>query len=330
MFNTFATFALVGAVSAIDQTQFEFMSYVAQYGKTYASLDEFNMRYEIFAKNDEIIKTHNADPTETHVLGHNFLSDYTEAEKAKLRGLKGEPKTNGQKLVSNGAPIPNAVDWVTAGKVGPIKDQGQCGSCWAFSAIAAVESSIAIREGGSVPVLSEQQLVSCSSAYQNAGCNGGWYYWAWDYMMVNNTEKGSSYPYTSGVTGVDGTCTANTSIGTAHVSSYAAIGTTNADIMAAINVGPVSVAVCAQLPAYQLYKSGVISKNCGTILDHANVAVGYGHDAVSGLDYFLVRNSWGTSWGDNGYLKIEQSPTGDAPGICGINKAVYSVVANSV
>ena len=149
-------------------------------------------------------------------------------------------------------------------------------------------------------------------------------------MKVNKTEKGSSYPYTSGVTGIDGTCTANTSIGTASVSSYAAVGTTNADIMAAINVAPVSVAVCAALPAYQLYKSGVVSQNCGTLLDHANVAVGYGYDVASGLNYFLVRNSWGSSWGDKGYIKIAQSPTGDVPGICGINKAVYSVVANSV
>lgn len=155
MFNTFATIALAGAASAISQTQFEFMNYVAKYGKVYPTLDEFNMRFQIFSENDAIIKAHNADPTETSVLGHNFLSDYTESEKAKLRGLKEAPQTNGQKLVHDNSVLPNAVDWVTAGKVGAIKDQGQCGSCWAFSAIAAVESSIAIREGGSVPVLSE-------------------------------------------------------------------------------------------------------------------------------------------------------------------------------
>ena len=181
-----------------------------------------------------------------------------------------------------------------------------------------------------MPVLSEQQLVSCSSSYGNAGCNGGLYSSAWDYLTVNPQQNGSSYPYTSGTTGVDGTCNANPSLGHAKVSSYSVVGQTNDDIMAAINVKPVSVAVCAQLPAFQLYKSGVISKNCGTLLDHAVVAVGYGFDVASGLNYFLVRNSWGSSWGDNGYLKIAQSPTGTAPGICGINKDVQTVNAYSL
>jgi C1A family cysteine protease len=113
------------------------------------------MRFELWQESNDIIQTHNADPTNTHLLGHNFLSDYTQAEKAALRGYKQAPKPNGPVLVHDGSVLPNAVDWVTAGKVGPVKDQGQCGSCWSFSATCAVESAIAIAEGGAVPVLSE-------------------------------------------------------------------------------------------------------------------------------------------------------------------------------
>ena len=330
MFNTFAAVALTGAVSAFSQSQFEFMQYIAKQGKTYATVEEFNMRMELFAQRNAIIEEWNADDTVTSKMGHNFLSDWTVEEKAKLTGLIGEPEASGPKLIAGNSPIANAVDWVTAGKVGPVKDQGQCGSCWAFSATGSVESSIAIAEGSSPLSYSEQQLTSCSSAYGNNGCGGGWYYWAWDYLKVNAQESSANYPYTSGVTTQTGTCTANTSLGVAKVTSYSQVGQTNADIMAAINTRPVSVAIDAQRATFQSYTSGVITTGCGTLLDHAVMAVGYGNDPVTGLDYFLVRNSWGASWGDNGYVKIGQSSTGTAPGYCGINKAVYTVNAVSV
>jgi len=204
------------------------------------------MRFELFAEHDAIIQFWNSSEGMTSTMGHNFLSDYTQAEKQNLLGLKGEPIKPVSVLAHDpNVAVPNAVNWVTAGKVGPVKDQGQCGSCWAFSAIAAIESNIAITNGGAVPNYAEQQLVSCSSAYSNAGCNGGWYYWAWDYLKVYANENTSSYPYTSGTTGVDGTCKFNASLGKVNVTSYSAIGTTNAAITSAINTQPVSVALCA-------------------------------------------------------------------------------------
>lgn len=113
-----------------------------------------------------------------------------------------------------------------------------------------MESNISITDGVSPPSYSEQQLVSCSSAYSNAGCNGGWYYWAWDYLKVNAQETTSAYPYTSGTTGVDGTCKYNAANGKVKVTTYSAIGTTNTAITAAIAVQPVSVALCAMSPVF--------------------------------------------------------------------------------
>jgi KDEL-tailed cysteine endopeptidase len=153
--NTFATIALTGVASALTQSQFDYMQYVARFGKSYPTLEEFNMRAELFMVTDAIIKEWNLDDTATSKMGHNFLSDYTEAEKANLRGLRGAPMDHGVKFTHDGSAIPNAVNWVTAGKVGAVKDQGQCGSCWAFSATCSVESAIAIAENVAVPVLSE-------------------------------------------------------------------------------------------------------------------------------------------------------------------------------
>ena len=221
---------------SITAKQFEFMKYVANFNKQYNSLDEFQMRFDLYAETNAIIKNWNADDTRTSSMGLNFLSDWTLEEKAKLRGLVRDdrpPTTNAIEHDINIA-VPNAVNWVTAGKVGPVKDQGQCVSCWAFSATAAVESNIAITTGLAVPNFAEQQLVACSGAYGNGGCNGGWYYWAWDYMKVNAQENTSSYPYTSGTTGVDGACMYNSSLGKVKVTSYSAVGTTNTAIMAAI------------------------------------------------------------------------------------------------
>jgi len=171
-----------------------------------------------------------------------------------------------------------------------------------------------------------QQPVSCSSAYGNNGCNGGWYYWVWEWMQVTPVVQAIYYPYSSGA-GVTGTCATITNATAPFASTvatgtpYVQVGTTNAAIQSAIMVKPVSVAVEANLPAFQLYSSGVITKNCGTFVDHAILAVGWGNDPTYG-NYWIVENSWGSSWGANGYVLIGMSDTSTA-GICGINQYVY-------
>jgi C1A family cysteine protease len=210
----------------------------------------------------------------------------------------------------------------------PIKDQGTCGGCYAFSATETVESAIAIYYNQTPVEYSPQQLIDCSRAYGNAGCDGGWYYWAWNYMMTNPQETEASYPYTfvSWDIGLATTCTANPSLGvvlTASPTNYVAVGQTNADIISAINLQPVSVAIDSESTAFMNYTGGVITSGCGTTITHAVVAVGYGTDTTTGQAYFLIRNSWGATWGLNGFVYIGQSPTGTAPGYCAVNTTPY-------
>ena len=196
---------------------------------------------------------------------------------------------------------PTSVDWVTAGKVGAVQDQGQCGSCWAFSATGANVASQSIANNAPPQYYSQQQLVSCSGSFGNQGCNGGWYFYAWDYMQTNPQVSAATYPYTSGTTMVTGTC--NTSklspgvVKTQSPTAYIYAGRSNALMQSAIAVKPNSVAIEADQPVFQQYTGGVItSSTCGTVIDHAVLAVGYGTDPTYG-NYWLVQNSWGTSWG---------------------------------
>merc|ERR1712147_229136 len=172
-------------------------------------------------------------------------------------------------------------------------DQGQCGSCWAFSTTGGMEGAWEIATG-SLKSLSEQQLVDCST--QNAGCNGGSMELAFNFEKTTTVASESSYPYTAR----DGTCT-------------------NA-LKSAIQSGPVSVAIEADQMSFQLYSGGVLPSGCGTNLDHGVLAVGYDSDS------FKVKNSWGTSWGNNGYVQISQSGN-----TCGIHSdASYPTVSGSV
>jgi hypothetical protein len=167
--------------------------------------------------------------------------------------------------------------------------------------------------------LSEQQLVSCSGAYGNSGCQGGWYYWAWDYATVTPITTEAVYPYTSGQHGVTGRCTYVDGTGVMFDQSQTDVLGDTASITTAINQQPVAVAIEADTSTFQYYTSGVITSSaCGTNIDHAVTAVGYGTDPSAG-GYYVVRNSWGSSWGNSGYVWIGQS-TG--AGICGINQYV--------
>jgi len=332
--RSFAALALAGAASAVSLETYEFMQYVSKFGKNYDTLEEFNMRMELFTTIDKEIKEWNATEGITSTMGHNYLSDYTQEEKKALRGLA---QSSEQHEATHFAPegyvqALSTFNWCnTSNSTGqdqcsPIKNQEQCGSCWAFSATETVESAISIFHNvHPTPILSPQQLVSCSQAYGNNGCNGGWYYYAWNYLQANAQETNADYPYTSG-NGVTGTCKANTSLGIVKTvagagKDYVVVGQTNTDIMSAIDRQPTSVAIDASQNVFQYYTSGVITTGCGTTLDHAVVAVGYGTSGST--NYFMVRNSWGTSWGMAGFVMIGQSSTGTAPGYCGINSKPY-------
>jgi C1A family cysteine protease len=330
--RTFAVTLLAAIASAktLDQNDFDFVNYIAKHGKSYTDLNEYNLRFERFRAMDQAIK-HFTETETSSQHGHNFLSDYTHEEYSKMLGLKNIARDNttdkGHNFFTSQATAPESVDWrsVTPAVVNPVKDQGQCGSCWAFSAVASMESAHAIFNG-TLLSLSEQNLVSCSFLQGNLGCNGGMYARAWNYSNGHPLELESAYPYTSGTTMKSGSCTYNSSLGQIKATSHTSVGTDNTSIMNAIAQQPVSIAVDAETAYFQSYTSGVLTNAaaCGTTMDHAIQAVGYGQDPTYG-GYYIVRNSWSASWGDQGYVNIGMAP---APGICGMNQDIMFPTTN--
>jgi len=194
---------------------------------------------------------------------------------------------------------PASIDWSTKGAVTPIKNQGQCGSCWAFSSTGGTEGQWEIATG-SLKSLSEQQLVDCSK--QNSGCNGGLMDYAFSFYESTSIASEDSYPYTAR----DGSCKSSytTAIPRGGVSGYKNVNGESSLLNAVGTVGPISVAIEADQQSFQLYNSGVLTGSCGTNLDHGVLAVGYG--SSGGTDYWKVKNSWGASWGMNGYVLIQR------------------------
>ncbi len=218
--------------------------------------------------------------------------------------------------------IPTSVDWVKAGAVTPVKDQGQCGSCWSFSTTGALEGAYFLKTGSLVSY-SEQQLVDCdnlSNGGRDHGCNGGLMDNAFNWIGKNNglcTE--SAYPYVSGTTKTAGTCqTSCKNVAGSDIQSHVDV-LPNSDeaMMNALALQPVSVAIEADQRDFQLYSSGVFTGSCGTNLDHGVLAVGYG--TMDGTNYYKVKNSWSSSWGDLGYIYLGRGANfNGGAGQCGI------------
>ena len=226
---------------------------------------------------------------------------------------------------------PASVDWVSKGAVTPVKDQGQCGSCWSFSTTGALEGAYYLRYGQLVS-FSEQQLVDCDTlgnGGRDHGCNGGLMDNAFNWISKNGglcTEN--DYPYISGTTKTADTCkTSCKLVGGSKILKYVDVAaSSDTAFVAALAQQPVSVAIEADQRDFQLYKSGVFTGTCGTNLDHGVLAVGYGTDA--GVDYYKVKNSWSTSWGESGYIRLGRgSQYNGVNGQCGIlMEASYPVV----
>ncbi|KAH7861744.1 hypothetical protein Vadar_030249 [Vaccinium darrowii] len=292
--------------------------WMARYGRVYKDQEEERQRLKIFKDNVEYIESSNRAANKPYKLGVNEFADLTNEEfklRNKFKSHSRLSTTRSSFKYENVADVPPIMDWRMEGAVTPVKNQEQCGCCWAFSAVASMEGIVQLKTGNLIS-LSEQELVDCDTNGGDHGCNGGLMDNAFKFIKQNQgltTE--ANYPYQ----GTQGSC--NTSAAAnpaATITGYEDVPANNetALLMAVANQ-PVSVAIDAGGSDFQFYSSGVFTGACGTNLDHGVTAVGYGVDINDGTNYWLVKNSWGTGWGEEGYIRMQRYI--DAPeGLCGI------------
>lgn len=280
-----------------------------------------------FYANVAAIRAHNADPANTWRMGVN---QYTAMTRTQFRSattgfaLGAKPLRSTFKLASTAghmsvSDLPSSVDWRTKGVTTPVKNQGGCGSCWAFSAAETLEAHLAL-QSGKLLTLSEQELVDCTPNPDHCGgtggCQGSTQELAFDFVARTGITTESSYPYTGSTTFPK--CQNSKIQPVANITGYVTLPTNNytALMNAVANIGP--IAISADAGMWQFYHSGVLSSSCGWDINHAIVLEGYGTDSATGLDYWLVRNSWGKGWGESGYIRVArygQAPSGEPCGI---------------
>ncbi|XP_048136787.1 senescence-specific cysteine protease SAG39-like [Rhodamnia argentea] len=293
--------------------------WMVRHGRMYADAAEKERRFSIFKDNVEHVESSNKDGSKPYKLAVNAFADLTSKEfKASRTGYKcsSSPRPASAKpfRYESVTVVPASMDWRKKGAVTPVKDQGQCGCCWAFSAVAAMEGITQLTTGKLIS-LSEQELVDCDTSGQDQGCGGGLMDDAFEFIISNHgltTE--ANYPYQA----VDNTCNARKAASSAaKITGYEDVpSNSESALLKAVAHQPISVAIDAGESDFQLYSSGVFTGECGTSLDHGVTAVGYG-TSEDGTKYWLVKNSWGTGWGEEGYIRMKREIDAKE-GLCGI------------
>ncbi|XP_047454350.1 cathepsin S, ortholog2, tandem duplicate 1 [Mugil cephalus] len=291
--------------------------------KNYQNEAEDARRRDLWEQNLMLITQHNLEASmgfHTYDLSMNFMGDLTQEEVVQYFSTL-TPPTHVQRAPSpfaetSGATLPDTVDWRQKGCVTKVKMQGSCGSCWAFSAAGALEGQLA-KNTGKLVDLSPQNLVDCSGKYGNKGCNGGFMDKAFQYVIDNQgIDSEVGYPYT----GLTQPCRYSPAYRAANCSAYHFLpeGDEEALKQALATIGPISVAIDATRPRFIFYRSGVYDDpSCSKQVNHGVLAVGYG--TLNGQDYWLVKNSWGTTFGDQGYIRMARNKHDQ----CGI--ALYGI-----
>lgn len=316
------------SVSEMDVLKEEWQAFKMQFNKVYEEVEDV-FRMKVFLENKHKIAKHNqlhAQGNKTYSLKMNKFGDLLHHEfVATVNGFKRNYKdslANGSIFLSpSNVVLPKSVDWREQGYVTPIKDQGQCGSCWSFSATGALEGQH-FRKSGKLVSLSEQNLIDCSGKYGNEGCNGGLMDQAFEYIEYNHgIDTEESYPYK----GKQGRCHYKKhnkgATDTGFIDIPSGVETKLQEAVA--TVGPVSVAIDASQESFQFYREGVYDEpTCTQELDHGVLVVGYG-TTEDEKDYWIVKNSWGTTWGEDGYIKMTRNKENQ----CGIaTQASYPLV----
>ncbi|KAG8068093.1 hypothetical protein GUJ93_ZPchr0005g14658 [Zizania palustris] len=338
VFVSYLTLLLLAAAVAADgasgggglaEYEAQFEAWCAEHGKSYATPGERVARLAVFADNAAFAAAHNAGgngASASYTLALNAFADLTHDEFRAAR--LGRLAVAGPRYVAAGslrsAPflgldggvgaVPDALDWRQSGAVTKVKDQGSCGACWSFSATGAIEGINKIKTGSLIS-LSEQELIDCDRSY-NTGCGGGLMDYAYNFVIKNGgIDSEDDYPYRQ----TDGTCNKNKlKRRVVKIDGYTDVPPNNEDLLLqAVAQQPVSVGICGSARAFQLYSKGIFDGPCPTSLDHAVLIVGYGSEG--GKDYWIVKNSWGESWGMKGYMYMHRN-AGDSKGVCGINE----------
>ncbi|CAN6218222.1 unnamed protein product [Urochloa humidicola] len=334
---TIFVWACAALACADDPVLERFERWMGRHGRLYGTAVEKQRRLEVYQRNVELVEQFNSMSNVGYKLADTKFADLTNEEfRAKMLGFG----PHGRRTRHTAAPstttsvdsgmsedysdLPKNVDWREKGAVAPVKNQGECGSCWAFSAVAAMEGINQIKNGKLVS-LSEQELVDCDT--EAVGCAGGYMSWAFEFVMKNRgltTE--TNYPYL----GMNGNCqTPKLNQSAVTISGYQNVtASSEPDLLRAAAAQPVSVAVDAGSFVWQLYGGGVFTGPCTAELNHGVTVVGYGETTQGDADgdgagtpgqkYWIVKNSWGPEWGEAGYIRMQRGAAGVADGLCGI------------
>lgn len=321
-----AASASAAHISFRDVVDEEWQAWKLEHGKKYPDEAEERLRQKVWMENKHKIARHNqqaANGIKTYEVAMNEFGDLLHHEFITI--MNGYNSSNRVPAAERENPVfmpplnfdlPKSVDWREKGYVTPVKNQGHCGSCWSFSTTGALEGQN-FRKTGKLISLSEQNLIDCSSKYGNNGCNGGLMDNAFAYIKANKgIDTEDSYPYE----GKDDKCRFHKQDVGAVDSGFVDVPTGSEEhlAMAVASVGPVSVAIDASHESFQFYHHGVYSEaECSSEeLDHGVLVVGYGDDGQS-HDYWIVKNSWGTKWGRDGYVYMSRNKKNQ----CGIATA---------